>query len=298
MRYAWRSLVVRDPDLSDATRRVLLELESYADADGQNARPGQRRIAECLRTKGGEHVSERTVRRCLNIGVDRGFIECVSKGHNGRNRNSADVYRLTFPPEFVGDNSVEEGRSPDTQMSGDRPTTTGHLDVRQSDATTGHFETTTGHLDATTGHPDVRLPVPYTSPSTPDNSSLTFSNACASERGEKGNTENFSAETERTSIGFAALFPEQEPPNNVVQIRQPTAPPTAGPRAELNPLAWIDRELPGGFRIGERETAKAALDAGKHHATIRFQILKARNSRTSRPLGRTRPVVDNAKKDA
>lgn len=135
MRYAWRRLVVRDGHLTDATRRVLLELESYANPDGSNARPGVRRIAEALASADG-YVNEKTVRRALATGVERGFIECVEKGHTGRGRNVADVYRLSF-----------EALPVDIQMSTGDSSTTGHPDVHRSTPTSGHFETTSGHFD-------------------------------------------------------------------------------------------------------------------------------------------------------
>jgi len=182
MRYAWRRMVVRDPHLTDASRRVLLELESYADPDGYNARPGRLKIAESLLTEDG-HVSEKTVRRALTLGVELGFIECTTKGKRGRMRNSADVYCLTFPTD-------SDARLVDTQMSTSHNSSTGHLDVHQlhatsghpnvhqSGSTSGHLETTSGHLTPTSGHPDVHPPVHYTSPLTPDPLSH-LSNACA-----------------------------------------------------------------------------------------------------------------------
>nr|WP_314143362.1 helix-turn-helix domain-containing protein [uncultured Rhodococcus sp.] len=141
MRYAWRRLVVRDGHLTDATRRVLLELESYANPDGTNARPGVRRIAENL-ASGDGFVNEKTVRRALATGVERGLIECVEKGHTGRGRNTADVYRLAF-----------ESLPPDIQVSTGETSTTGHSDVHRSSATSGHFDMTSGHFT-----PDHRTP--------------------------------------------------------------------------------------------------------------------------------------------
>ena len=160
MRYAWRRMVVRDPHLTDASRRVLLELESYADPDGFNARPGRQLIAENLLTESG-HVSEKTVRRALESGIELGFIECTTKGKRGRMRNSADVYRLTFPTD-------SDPRLVDTQMSTIDHSTSGHPDVHQSPSTSGHLETTSGHFGSNGGHPDVHPPVHYTSPLTPD----------------------------------------------------------------------------------------------------------------------------------
>ncbi|WP_442972754.1 helix-turn-helix domain-containing protein [Rhodococcus sp. G-MC3] len=157
-RFAWRRMVVRDPHLTDATRRVLLELESYANPDGSNARPGVQRIAEQLGS-GDRHVSEKTVRRALANGVERGFIQCVSKGHGGRGHSAADVYRLVLAPVSV-----------DTQMSGETPAISGHPDVHRNENLSGHSEDFSGHLAPISGHPDVHLPVHYTSSLTPDHS--------------------------------------------------------------------------------------------------------------------------------
>ncbi|NLE82382.1 MAG: helix-turn-helix domain-containing protein [Rhodococcus sp.] len=52
-----------------------------------------------------------------------------------------------------------------------------------------------------------------------------------------------------------------------------------GPDPALNPLPWIDDKLPGGFRLGERDTAKALLAEGKHYGDVLYAILGARNSR-------------------
>ncbi|WP_459682124.1 hypothetical protein [Rhodococcus sp. no. 34] len=101
MRFEWRKLVVRDPHLTDATRRVLLEFESYADPDGTNVRPGILTIATSLRTLSGthQHVSERTVRSALADGIARGYIVLTAKAPRGRGNKLVDVYRLTLPGE-------------------------------------------------------------------------------------------------------------------------------------------------------------------------------------------------------
>lgn len=253
MRFAWRRIVVRDPHLSDGARRVLLELESYADPDGTNARPGRNKIAESLLTETG-HVSEKTVRRALALGVELGYIECTTKGKRGRLRNSADVYRLTFPMN-------SETGVVDTQMStseGDRHvTTTGHPDVHQSDSTSGHLETTSGHFGSNGGHPDVHPPVPYTRTFTPEGGSVAVSNA----RGEQPPQKEVQFAEERTAPapGFAALA---EKPSGI--------------DPDANPLAWIDDALRGGFLTGERAKAQRLLDSGVHYGSVRWRILEAR----------------------
>jgi hypothetical protein len=156
MRYAWRRFVVRDPDLSDATRRVLLELESYADPDGTNARPGIKRISEALATPNEKHVSERTVRRALENGVERGFIFLDEPAPRGRGNRRADVYRLTFPPTALAP------EIPDTQMS---TIATEKVDTQMSTNAGGN----SGHESVISGHPDPY----YWTPGCPPTSSLT-----------------------------------------------------------------------------------------------------------------------------
>jgi len=169
VRYAWRRLVVRDPDLTDATRRVLLELESHTNPDGTNAHPGIDRLATVLRTKTGT-VNEKTVRRALEAGVNRGYIERTRKGGGGQEKHdNADTYRLTLPAgEERPADSVEEGdadsvaikdpepvvqrqdadqtnETVDTQMSTDHPKTGDAPDSGRSRSEAKH------------GHPDAHL---------------------------------------------------------------------------------------------------------------------------------------------
>ncbi|QTJ65858.1 hypothetical protein HYG77_09805 [Rhodococcus sp. ZPP] len=191
MRFVWRKLVVRDPDLSDATRRVLLELESYTNPDGTNGRPGIKRIAEALATPNDKHVSERTVRRALENGVERGFIFLDEPAPRGRGNRRADVYRLTFPAFSVGEEIA------DTQMS---TIPTEKVDTQMSTNT----DLNSGHDSVISGHPDTyyRTPgCPPTSSSSPDQlspgeHSPYVSNAGAGESGEY------------TPFPFEALFPK------------------------------------------------------------------------------------------
>jgi len=186
MRYAWRRLVVRDADLTDATRRVLFELESYADPDGTNAHPGVDLIASELRTttKAGT-VNEKTVRRALKTGVERGYIECTRKGGGGQGkRNNADTYRLTLPLEkervdgravvedadqldtgdherdMNGPHTEQTDGTVDIQVSGVQPET---VDTQMSTVHTDTVDIPSpngGHAELNTGRSDVPVPDP------------------------------------------------------------------------------------------------------------------------------------------
>ncbi|BCN44691.1 hypothetical protein [Prescottella equi] len=99
IRFAWRRMVNRDHTLSHATLRVLLELESYTDADCTNARPGVSSLAQHVRNSNGKPLSENMIACALAIGCERGWIERTEQGHLGGSRSHADVYRLTFPQD-------------------------------------------------------------------------------------------------------------------------------------------------------------------------------------------------------
>lgn len=233
MRFDWRRMVVRDPDLTEATRRVLLELESWANPDGTNARPGLAGLVGKLRTPRG-HVNERTARRALADGVARGFIERTVKGHGGSGRNTADCYSLRFPKEMA-----EVATSPETTCSGDtnKPSEPrqfgGHPNVHRIRPHGGHWQDVTGHSEQFDGHAGVQLPDPTTRSSTPEISSHL---------------------------------------SNASDASDPIT----------NPLVWIDTELPGGFRRGERKRAQQMLDEGTEYGSIRFALLRERSEEISR----------------
>jgi hypothetical protein len=126
MRFEWRRRVVRDAALTDATRRVLLELESYANPDGTNARPGRDRIAQELLSNESEsgHMSTKTVGKALAHGIELGYIAMTEPAPRGRGNRRAAVYRLLFPcqvleePQASPNNDREIG---ELQASPNRP---------------------------------------------------------------------------------------------------------------------------------------------------------------------------------
>lgn|GEM_PF-6483593 len=240
MRYAWRRMIVRDPDLSDATRRVLLELESYADPDGTNAHPGVQRLAENLRTPSGKHghISDRTVRTALATGVERGFIECTAPAPRGRGNRRASVYRLVFPASFRHEKEAPSAAANPPQKVA--ASTAANVAVNSgSDAPKNRQSIT-----------ERRQPgLPTTSPLTPVAGSPVagshVSNASAREA-------------------------DREVKSAIESL-------SGSPDPTRNPLAWIDHELPGGFRIGERIRARELLDNGVYYATVRFALLRVRS---------------------
>ncbi|MDF3313450.1 helix-turn-helix domain-containing protein [Rhodococcus sp. T2V] len=175
IRYAWRDAVVDDYRLTHAQLRVLLALESCANADGTNAHPGVENLAARLLkrdSKTGEikAMSEKTVRDALALGRELGYLIRTQKGRKGRNRNYADVYRLGLP-EVWATGSHESGL-PEVWTTGSRE------DV---DATTGNSGPTTGN-----SAPDYRKSeLPPTSPF-PTSSSNTSSYSSAAGESNAG----------------------------------------------------------------------------------------------------------------
>lgn len=142
IRYEWRRAVNRDHRLTHAERRVLFELESYANPDGTNIRPGNERVAESLLTDEHTPMSEKTVRRAVKRAQDLGYIVQTAKARRAGDTWLAAVYRLKMPV----DNPTA---SPDTQMSG-HPVDSAPI--------TGHFESdhrTFSDHHRTSGCPDT-----------------------------------------------------------------------------------------------------------------------------------------------
>ncbi|WP_139804869.1 hypothetical protein [Rhodococcus sp. 1168] len=168
MRYAWRRLVVCDEHFTDDQRRTMLMMDSYADPDGSNAHPGVQRLSEDLRKTGSKtgHVSDRTVRTALALGVQRGFLELTAKAPRRRGNRLADVYRLTMPAEVAPASHVATTNlvAPASHVAGVTGTYTGNPD--ELDRQSGALRPAIHVAD----HQSL-----YTRPTTPDKSSGDFS---------------------------------------------------------------------------------------------------------------------------
>lgn len=95
-RFEWektiRSIVV--PSNLRSVKLVSLMLATYADADGKNVRPGERRlVAAC-------QLSERSVRDALKYLREEYLIFRHSRGSNLGARNYSDVYQLSRPSDW------------------------------------------------------------------------------------------------------------------------------------------------------------------------------------------------------
>ncbi|WP_156442345.1 helix-turn-helix domain-containing protein [Mycobacterium sp. IS-1556] len=87
---------LRDADLTHTEYRVLVNLLTYADADGTNAYPSIAMLVDdCL-------LSERQVQRCLRRLCESGWIRVASPGGRIRGgRGKATEYVLTTPKKGV-----------------------------------------------------------------------------------------------------------------------------------------------------------------------------------------------------
>ncbi|TCN53553.1 hypothetical protein EV641_106199 [Rhodococcus sp. SMB37] len=191
IRYAWRRALNRDYRLTEADRRVLLELESYANPDGTNAHPGNERIAAHLATgPGGDHISLSSVERALRAGRKLGYILQTKKG--GRRKTggevvkAASVWRLTMPAPV-------EATSPVTQMTGD------------SEDGDGITRQTTPHHPSIEATPPVRAMTGYQSLNHQSNSRDRSSTGAQARRPEKMSSDWMPAETHRRIAAEAGV---------------------------------------------------------------------------------------------
>ncbi len=90
-RFTWERMLRRAP-LSTPLRLLAMTLGTYADQDGTEVRPGDKRVARVLR------CSTRTVERNRKQLIELGLLE---RTHAQRSREKADTYRLTVPPDFL-----------------------------------------------------------------------------------------------------------------------------------------------------------------------------------------------------
>jgi hypothetical protein len=92
-RFEWERIILRlvVPSNLRAVKLIGLALATYANADGTNVHPGEKRLmAEC-------QLSERTVRDSLKHLREIGLIYRHSRGSNLGKTNYADVYQLCVP---------------------------------------------------------------------------------------------------------------------------------------------------------------------------------------------------------
>ncbi|WP_157788845.1 hypothetical protein [Rhodococcus rhodochrous] len=178
-RYDWRKAVNRDYRLTHSERRVLFELDSAANPDGTNARPGNTLIAENLRMSAEKGMNEKSVRRALDRGVELGYIAQTAKARRvSESVWLAAVWRLIPPASVDTQLSGNESRPLDTQMSsGDQ----GSADISESSADISESsvdisESISGHSEShqwTSRCPDTRSLTPDHSHQSTNTSAVT-----------------------------------------------------------------------------------------------------------------------------
>jgi len=111
-RFPWERLIrrIQFPSRFKACKLVGLTLATYADADGQNVRPGQQRLMDDCQ------LSERTVRDALTFLREHHLIYRRSRGSSFGTANMVDLYQLSCPDDwrtrfsYLGDPQVEPWR--------------------------------------------------------------------------------------------------------------------------------------------------------------------------------------------
>lgn len=95
-RFEWEKTLrrIEVPTPLRAVKAVGLMLATYADADGTNVRPGERRLSLACQ------MSVRTVRDALGFMRLEFLLYRVSSGSSLGAANVVDVYRLTRPSDW------------------------------------------------------------------------------------------------------------------------------------------------------------------------------------------------------
>jgi biotin operon repressor len=115
-RFEWERVILQ-VQMPPTTKLVALALATFANRHGENAHPGNRRLALAL------GISERTVERQLFWLRECGLLMQTFHGSSGGRRRLASVYRLAIAEDLP--NYVEFIRSPDTDVGcsdADHPT--------------------------------------------------------------------------------------------------------------------------------------------------------------------------------
>jgi hypothetical protein len=95
-RFEWEKIIRRIvvPPKRRAVKTVAMVLASYADADGTNVRPGEKRLADVCQ------LGRSTVRESLAWLRDHYLIYRNSRGSNFGKANLVDVYQLCAPEDW------------------------------------------------------------------------------------------------------------------------------------------------------------------------------------------------------
>lgn len=256
-KFVWME-ALRGADLTHAEYRVLLNLSTYARGDLTNAHPGLARLCE------DAQVSQPTAKKALRSLVEKGWIVLTDPGGNEHWKGKANVYALAFPKGVThlppsggkGVNPYTEGGKPFSEGGKSTPLEGGNSLTPQQGITS---------MDFNNGFQSGGVVA------------LGDAGACAREDTPLP-PETL---TQQAEAAFGELFGETPPQTAPDTYDETPVPVIDEPMIDpvRNPLAWIDAELPGGFRGAERAQAQERLEAGEHHVTIRWDLVRARHSR-------------------
>ncbi|MBH0118028.1 hypothetical protein I0Q12_00155 [Rhodococcus sp. CX] len=265
-KFAWLE-ALRGAELTHAEYRVLVNLSTYARGDLTNAHPGLTRLAV------DAHVTEGTAKKALRSLVAKGWLVLTDPGGNAYWRGKANVYALSIPKgvtelppwgEEKGVNRHTEGGQSGTEGGQSTPSEGGHSVTPQQEELSG---------DSINGFKSRGV--------------VALGNARAGERVREDPLPPEIA-SEQADAAFGELFDDGFPAAAPEPIWEPIAPTPSAPEVDpaVDPLAWIENELPDGFRGAERAQAEKRIEEGGHYSTIRWDIVRARNARPK--VGRRR----------
>ncbi|QOV97234.1 helix-turn-helix domain-containing protein [Rhodococcus pyridinivorans] len=260
-------------DLGKTAKLVGVRVWDYASGDGSNAHPGRAALSEDL------GISLSTVDRALRECRESGWLMRTNESNSHPSRAWADVYALSFP---------DRSSPMTTDQGGDHssPMTTDYADRSSNEEDRSSFEDGSPVTDDDPTDPLHQI-------------NFQEGGGCVSTEGDSAREDTLPLPetlTEQAEAAFGELFgepPSRATPDAYALPRVPVIEePLIDPKA--NPLAWIDNELPGGFRGTERAQAQERLDKGEHYVEIRWDLTKARNARPKIGQRRHRFIEPNS----
>lgn len=279
-KFTWME-ALRGADLTHAEYRVLLNLSTWANGDLGNAYPGVSALCEAAQ------VSLPTAKKALKSLTAKGWIVLTERGGNQFWKGKANVYSLAIPKGAA--------QSLPSSSQGGKPFTEGGTSVSEG----GNSAPREGASSLTPHHEEL--------PVHPINGYDQRVVVALGDAGARGRTaeealfkkidtelveETVQASSLEANLCRRAATLIAHPPIEVRPVSE------LAPDPAINPIAWLDNSLPLGFLVGERTKAQQMLEAGRSHSSVRYAILRERQSSgRKRSLSGRSLVVDNDAKE-
>lgn len=97
IKHIWQDALMSVLGPPGKTRIILFALSKWANSNGNNIFPSERRLELDL------GISRKTIRKHLKIGLHKGWIKRKSKGMGSEKKNAGYIYSIGFPTRIVSE---------------------------------------------------------------------------------------------------------------------------------------------------------------------------------------------------